>query len=174
MADRPVRWTWTGDRKVEVQLVGGQPKEFTLLPIDRKRVERFRNDLALARSVTIGLLRGRESFEKGTAEYTNAARRLKKLNIEFGKALDEQLTIASEVRMFFVPNGIDNEFLGLVDALTQFCAETIERLFAPAPAPPSGTPPPPPHEAIPPTPPAAADTEPELEPEDSPEPVVTE
>lgn len=136
-------WMWKDDRTAVVIGPDGVQKEFTLLPADPRRVERFRQELALARSVTLTLLSGRKAFENGSAEYSNAVRRLKKLNLEFGKALDEQLAVAQGVGVFFAPGGVEKEFGPAVDVLTEFSAETIERaLRPPAPAKPEAPRPP--------------------------------
>lgn len=120
-------WEWKDGGKVTVDLNGA--KEFTLLPVEPGRVQRFRTQLALARQITVTLVEGKRAFETGKAEYTNATKRLKKLLSELGQALTEQLAAASEVGKFFVPGGIELEFGDAVELLTDFSAETIERLM---------------------------------------------
>lgn len=135
-------WMWKDDRTVTLVLDEG-PKDFTLGPVNPQRLERFRQDLSMAINVTQTLLKARKAFEGGTAEYTNAVRRLKKLNVEYGKALDEQLVIAQGVGAFFIPGGIEKQFGSLVDVITEFSAETILHARKPVPAAtaPAGPPP---------------------------------
>jgi hypothetical protein len=145
MEDVQRPWTWKDDRTVTLVLDEG-PKDFTLGPVNPQRLERFRQDLSMAINVTQTLLKARKAFEGGTAEYTNAVRRLKKLNVEYGKALDEQLAIAQGVGAFFIPGGIEKQFGSLVDVITEFSAETILHARKPVTAapPPAGSPPAPP------------------------------
>lgn len=160
MSVRQQPWTWKDDRTVIV-LLGGEPKEFTLLPVDSRKVERFRRDLAFAHNVTLILLKAKKAFEAGTAEYSNAVRRLKKLQVEFGKALNEELEAGQAVGVFFAPGGIEKEFGSAVEFLTDFSVEAIERLMMP-----------PASAKAPPTPPDPKELTPD--PADAEEPVIAE
>jgi hypothetical protein len=174
MGDRQQPWTWKDDRTVIV-LLGGEPKEFTLLPVDSRKVERFRRDLAFAHNVTLILLKAKKAFEAGTAEYSNAVRRLKKLQVEFGKALNEELEAGQAVAVFFAPGGIEKEFGFAVEFLTDFSVEAIERLMMP-PANPKAPPVDPPKAAddAPPADETEEESSDEPELEKAEEPVTTE